>query len=231
MCICAAMPNKITILRYNDTLNKFCIRKVTCTQPRDVCLRVLSSGSELNSTWYCFVSVNHVVCHVFFCVQEIETSEPCSCIHFTGYSIIIGTNKFYEIEMKQYVLEGEKIYTLQTHTSVSSWNSSLCVCFQSSWTRTTWLWPRPCSPPPLIVSPSPSFRCPALHRKSSICSASTVRVPSWVVSDSKTCVLLINVLLLIQSLECLWTRTAAGVALMTSNGAVCLCPSVKLNDG
>ncbi|XP_051956572.1 citron rho-interacting kinase-like [Xyrauchen texanus] len=63
MCICAAMPNKITILRFNDTLNRFCIRK------------------------------------------EIETSEPCSCIHFTGYSIIIGTNKFYEIEMKQYVLE------------------------------------------------------------------------------------------------------------------------------
>ncbi|KAM4613835.1 citron rho-interacting kinase [Polymixia lowei] len=62
-CICAAMPNKITILRHNESLNKFCIRK------------------------------------------EIETSEPCSCIHFTGYSIIIGTNKFYEIELKQYVLE------------------------------------------------------------------------------------------------------------------------------
>ncbi|XP_030621248.1 citron Rho-interacting kinase [Chanos chanos] len=62
-CICAAMPNKVTVLRYNDNLNKFCIRK------------------------------------------EIETLEPCSCIHFTSYSIIIGTNKFYEIEMKQYVLE------------------------------------------------------------------------------------------------------------------------------
>ncbi|XP_041756746.1 citron rho-interacting kinase isoform X2 [Coregonus clupeaformis] len=62
-CICAAMPNKITILRYNDNLNKFCIRK------------------------------------------EIETLEPCSCLHLTSYSIIIGTNKFYEIEMKQYVLE------------------------------------------------------------------------------------------------------------------------------
>uniref|UniRef100_A0A8C9W3Q9 Citron rho-interacting serine/threonine kinase n=1 Tax=Scleropages formosus TaxID=113540 RepID=A0A8C9W3Q9_SCLFO len=62
-CICAAMPNKITILRYNDNLNKFCIRK------------------------------------------EIETLEPCSCIHFTSYSILIGTNKFYQIEMKQYVLE------------------------------------------------------------------------------------------------------------------------------
>ncbi|KAK7933242.1 hypothetical protein WMY93_004138 [Mugilogobius chulae] len=62
-CICAAMPNKITILRYNDNLNKYCIRK------------------------------------------EIETLEPCSCIHLTTYSIIIGTNKFYEIEMKQFVLE------------------------------------------------------------------------------------------------------------------------------
>uniref|UniRef100_A0A8C8F9F7 Citron rho-interacting serine/threonine kinase b n=1 Tax=Oncorhynchus tshawytscha TaxID=74940 RepID=A0A8C8F9F7_ONCTS len=62
-CICAAMPNKITILRYNDNLNKFCIRK------------------------------------------EIETLEPCSCLHLTNYSIIIGTNKFYEVEMKQYVLE------------------------------------------------------------------------------------------------------------------------------
>ncbi|TTP43317.1 Citron Rho-interacting kinase [Bagarius yarrelli] len=62
-CICAAMPNKVTILRYNDNLSKFCIRK------------------------------------------EIETLEPCSCIYFTNYSIIIGTNKFYEIEMKQYVLD------------------------------------------------------------------------------------------------------------------------------
>ncbi|XP_056887757.1 citron Rho-interacting kinase isoform X3 [Takifugu flavidus] len=62
-CICAAMPNKITILRYNDNLNKYCIRK------------------------------------------EIETLEPCSCIHLTSYSVIIGTNKFYEIEMKQFVLE------------------------------------------------------------------------------------------------------------------------------
>ncbi|XP_075070897.1 citron Rho-interacting kinase [Mixophyes fleayi] len=63
LCICAAMLNKVVILRYNESLNKFCIRK------------------------------------------EIETSEPCSCIYFTGYSIIIGTNKFYEIEMKQYTLE------------------------------------------------------------------------------------------------------------------------------
>ncbi|XP_019394784.1 PREDICTED: citron Rho-interacting kinase isoform X3 [Crocodylus porosus] len=63
LCICAAMPNKVVILRYNESLSKFCIRK------------------------------------------EIETSEPCSCIHLTSYSIVIGTNKFYEIELKQYTLE------------------------------------------------------------------------------------------------------------------------------
>lgn len=43
MCICAAMPNKITILRYNDTLNKFCIRKVTYPLAHSVC--------EWNPTW------------------------------------------------------------------------------------------------------------------------------------------------------------------------------------
>lgn len=44
-----------------------------------------------------------------FISQEIETLEPCSCIHFTSYSIIIGTNKFFEIEMKQCVLDGTYI--------------------------------------------------------------------------------------------------------------------------
>ncbi|GAB1290070.1 Citron Rho-interacting kinase [Apodemus speciosus] len=63
LCICAATPSKVVILRYNDNLSKYCIRK------------------------------------------EIETSEPCSCIHFTNYSILIGTNKFYEIDMKQYTLD------------------------------------------------------------------------------------------------------------------------------
>ncbi|XP_032899529.1 citron Rho-interacting kinase isoform X5 [Amblyraja radiata] len=62
-CTCAAMSNKVCILRYNDGLDSFGIRK------------------------------------------EIDTSEPCSCIQFTTYSIIIGTNKFYEIEMKNYTLD------------------------------------------------------------------------------------------------------------------------------
>uniref|UniRef100_A0A8C7BFT4 Citron Rho-interacting kinase n=1 Tax=Neovison vison TaxID=452646 RepID=A0A8C7BFT4_NEOVI len=75
LCICAAMPSKVVILRYNENLSKYCIRK------------------------------------------EIETSEPCSCIHFTNYSILVGTNKFYEIDMKQYTLE---VYGV-IDTAASDW--------------------------------------------------------------------------------------------------------------
>ncbi|KAM8961552.1 citron Rho-interacting kinase isoform 2-T2 [Pelodytes ibericus] len=84
LCICAAMINKVVILRYNESLSKFCIRK------------------------------------------EIETSEPCSCIYFTGYSIIIGTNKFYEIEMKQYTQEeflDKNDHSLASAVFASSTNS------------------------------------------------------------------------------------------------------------
>ncbi|KAA8578928.1 hypothetical protein FQN60_017521 [Etheostoma spectabile] len=61
----------------------------------------LPSQSELAP--YIFETVKG--CHLFAAGREIETLEPCSCIHLTSYSIIIGTNKFYEIEMKQFVLE------------------------------------------------------------------------------------------------------------------------------
>lgn len=29
LCICAAMPSKVVILRYNENLSKYCIRKVS----------------------------------------------------------------------------------------------------------------------------------------------------------------------------------------------------------
>lgn len=59
------------------------------------------------------------LCGFSLLLQEIETSEPCSCIHFTNYSIIIGTNKFYEIEMKQYTLEGRSCMLLRA--GVTCW--------------------------------------------------------------------------------------------------------------
>lgn len=37
--------------------------------------------------------------------KEISTSEPCTCLQFTMCSIIMGTNKFYEIELKSYKVD------------------------------------------------------------------------------------------------------------------------------
>lgn len=86
-------------------------------------------------------TVDFFVC---VCLQEIETSEPCSCIHFTGYSIIIGTNKFYEIEMKQYVLEGMSHAALLFFTHNISWQPDgaptkstqvlFCLCWLPTFT-------------------------------------------------------------------------------------------------
>lgn len=128
ICICAAMPNKITILRHNESLNKFCIRKVS---------GLLKMDQERIKSWRkgCVFQVALLVqgalsLSLNVCLQEIETSEPCSCIHFTGYSIIIGTNKFYEIEMKQYVLEGGSqtavIYSWSALALIVWINNSFC---------------------------------------------------------------------------------------------------------
>ncbi|KAG0415298.1 hypothetical protein HPB47_007528, partial [Ixodes persulcatus] len=35
----------------------------------------------------------------------VNTSEPCSCIHFTPLTILIGTDTFYEIDAKDYSIE------------------------------------------------------------------------------------------------------------------------------
>lgn len=76
-----------------------CARRFTaslsCNSPGGGAVAHLATGAPVVKLSSCFL------------LQEIETLEPCSCIHLTSYSIIIGTNKFYEIEMKQFVLEGE----------------------------------------------------------------------------------------------------------------------------
>ena len=41
-----------------------------------------------------------------FSLQEIETSEPCNCIHFSENNVIYGTGKFYILDIKQHVVKG-----------------------------------------------------------------------------------------------------------------------------
>ncbi|XP_077995775.1 citron Rho-interacting kinase-like [Glandiceps talaboti] len=61
--ICAAMPDKIVLLKYNSSTKVFVVEK------------------------------------------EMETTEPCSCIHFTHASVLLGTDKFYELDLKQFTVE------------------------------------------------------------------------------------------------------------------------------
>nr|XP_006815753.1 PREDICTED: citron Rho-interacting kinase-like [Saccoglossus kowalevskii] len=68
--ICAAMPDKITVLKYNSSMGMFCVKK------------------------------------------EMETAEPCSCIHFATASVLVGTDKFYEIDLKQYTVEDTVNYLI-----------------------------------------------------------------------------------------------------------------------
>jgi hypothetical protein len=64
MFLCAALPNKISVLRFNTSMNCFVTRK------------------------------------------EIDSSEPCSCISFSNTKIIVGSNKFYQIDLRQFTIKG-----------------------------------------------------------------------------------------------------------------------------
>lgn len=114
--------------------------------------------------------------------QEIETSEPCSCIHFTNYSILIGTNKFYEIDMKQYTLEGTAVVFLPTPQGSGLEEGGVGtdpeapshLPSQSSWTRMTTLWRPLCSHPHPTASPCPLCKRMVRGSGRSTCFASTV---------------------------------------------------------
>lgn len=47
----------------------------------------------------------------FQLLKVLETQEPCSCILMTPHSIIVGCNKFFEIDAQDFSVEG-KVYHL-----------------------------------------------------------------------------------------------------------------------
>ncbi|EDO30613.1 predicted protein [Nematostella vectensis] len=38
---------------------------------------------------------------------EVETCEPCNCIHFTSHSVVYGIGKFYSLDLRQHTVTGE----------------------------------------------------------------------------------------------------------------------------
>lgn len=58
------------------------------------------------------LTVNLHALRACFSLQEIETSEPCNCIHFSKSHVIYGTGKFYTLDIKQHTVKGwPKEYT------------------------------------------------------------------------------------------------------------------------
>lgn len=56
----------------------------------------------MNFIWFFFLGTMWTC----FSLQEIETSEPCNCIHFSESNVIYGTGKFYILDIKQHVVKG-----------------------------------------------------------------------------------------------------------------------------
>lgn len=38
--------------------------------------------------------------------RQYSTQEPCTCLHFTQVSLIVGAEKFYEIDLKTFEIDG-----------------------------------------------------------------------------------------------------------------------------
>ncbi|XP_071448673.1 citron Rho-interacting kinase [Hetaerina americana] len=41
----------------------------------------------------------------FVLCKMLETAEPCSCLHFAPHSVIVGCDKFFEVDLKDYSVE------------------------------------------------------------------------------------------------------------------------------
>lgn len=46
----------------------------------------------------------------FSLCNQYSTQEPCSCLYFTQASLIVGAEKFYEIDLKTFEIEGMAVF-------------------------------------------------------------------------------------------------------------------------
>ena len=66
---------------------------------------------------------NFVVC------RQYSTQEPCSCFLFTPYSLIVGAERFYKIDLKNFTIEGTILLT----RSMGTWLSFIFRIFGRFW--------------------------------------------------------------------------------------------------
>ena len=64
----------------------------------------------------------------FWSPQEINTAEPCSCLLFTSNSLLAGTDRFYQIDLDQYQVDGEQTLDLDIFSCT---NRLRCGCWRA----------------------------------------------------------------------------------------------------
>ncbi|XP_033104985.1 citron Rho-interacting kinase-like [Anneissia japonica] len=70
---------------------------------------IFSLGMLANGVYICAATPQKIIILKYnkgtskFCIRkEIKTAEPCSCVMFTKRSILVGTDRFYQIELNEY---------------------------------------------------------------------------------------------------------------------------------
>ncbi|XP_045137030.1 citron rho-interacting kinase-like [Portunus trituberculatus] len=81
-------------------------------EPLQGCHLLASGTTKARQTFMCAAASDRICILVwkdleerFSLCNQYSTQEPCSCLHFTQVSLIVGAEKFYEIDLKTFEIE------------------------------------------------------------------------------------------------------------------------------
>ncbi|XP_045599128.2 citron rho-interacting kinase [Procambarus clarkii] len=84
----------------------------TRVEPLQGCHLLASGRTKLGEIFVCAAATDRISILVWNNLQEVftvcrqySTQEPCSCLHFTQVSLIVGAEKFYEIDLKTFDID------------------------------------------------------------------------------------------------------------------------------
>jgi len=104
-------------------------------------------GYTVGIQWLAFGVINNLICvnnifrllrwnvsrNAFQLTKTLDTKESCSCIHFARHSIIVGCNKFFEIDIRDFSMEGmNKFWIFQNGKKCFVWYE-ICEIWISWW--------------------------------------------------------------------------------------------------
>ncbi|KAK4323358.1 hypothetical protein Pmani_005912 [Petrolisthes manimaculis] len=86
--------------------------KVVQVEPLQGCHLLAAGTTKANQTFVCAAATDRISILVWVeteerlkVCQQYSTQEPCTCLHFTQVSLIVGAEKFYEIDLKTFEID------------------------------------------------------------------------------------------------------------------------------